>query len=270
MIAAVGFFDGVHLGHRVILEGADTAITFANHPLSVLDPASAPRLILPLRDKIAAIKSCGVKNVIALDFTPAMAAMAAEDFAKEYLSAHSTVRAGANWRFGKGGEGDAGTLERLGIRAVTVPYATHSGLRISSSRIREELSKGDVETAASMLGRPLSFTAGVKRGKGIGAKIGYPTVNLDFGGFTPCLANGVYAVKLNGKPGVSNFGFAPTMGEKAWPSPEMEVNLAEPPGMTAGDSVRIEMLRFIRPEMRFDSIDALKERIAKDREVAFG
>lgn len=268
MTAAVGFFDGVHLGHQAILEGADAAITFANHPLTVLRPGDAPKLILPLRDKIAAIKACGVGEVVALEFTPALAAMTAEEFVRQYLSRHKVVRCGANWRFGKGGEGDAGMLARFGIRAETVPYATHSGERISSSRIRSALGAGDVASAAEMMGRTLSLTAGAKRGKGMGEALGYPTVNLDFGDFVPCLAVGVYAVRLDGKQGVANFGFAPTFGDKAWKEPVMEINLAEAPGELDA-SVRVDILRFIRPEKRFDSLDGLKAQIAKDREVAF-
>ena len=113
---AVGFFDGVHLGHQAILKGADAALTFRNHPLSVLAPEKAPRLIMSCEERVAAIKACGVKDVTVLAFTRELAAMSAKEFAQEWFLAAKgrkgaqRVFCGENWRFGKGGEGDAAFL----------------------------------------------------------------------------------------------------------------------------------------------------------------
>ena len=115
---AVGFFDGVHLGHQTILKGADAALTFRNHPLSVLAPERAPRLIMSCEERVTAIKSCGVKDVTVLEFTSELASMPAEEFAVSFLKRSGdrfpVLRCGGNWRFGKGGEGNAEWLRAKG------------------------------------------------------------------------------------------------------------------------------------------------------------
>ena len=267
MTVAIGFFDGVHRGHQAILEGADAAITFSNHPLTILRPEAAPRLILPLRDKIEAISKCGVEKVIVLDFTREMAAISAHDFALNYLKGYDCVRCGENWRFGRGGEGTPESLSDYGIKATIIPYEEHSGCRISSSAIRRALAEGDLACAQGMLGRDISFSAGIKPGKGMGEALGYPTVNLDFEDFVPSLANGVYSASLDGARGVANFGFAPTMGSAAWKEPVMEINLFEPPKRLPR-LVHITLHRYLRPERHFESIEALKRQIALDRKAA--
>ena len=122
---AVGFFDGVHLGHQSILKGADAALTFRSHPLSVLAPERAPRLIMTCEERVAAIKACGVGEVTVLDFTPELAAMPAEEFANSVLKRSGdrfpVLRCGANWRFGKGGTGDAAFLRLRGIDVEVDP-----------------------------------------------------------------------------------------------------------------------------------------------------
>ena len=118
-----------------------------------------------------------------------------------------------------------------------------------------------------MLGHDISFSAGIKRGKGIGGTLGYPTVNLDFEGFAPSLANGVYSASLDGSRGVANFGFAPTMGSDAWKVPVMEINLFEPPS-NLPQLVHITLHRYLRPERQFESIEDLKHQIALDRKAA--
>ena len=145
---AVGFFDGVHLGHQAILGRASRALTFGNHPLSVLAPERAPRLIMTPEEKVAAIRACGVGEVEVVDFTPELAALSPEEFAARHFvgldGSRRSVVCGENWRFGAGGRGDADFLRRLGFDVEVVPYAVFDGERVSSSRIRRSLADGDI------------------------------------------------------------------------------------------------------------------------------
>ena len=262
---AVGFFDGVHLGHQAILAGADTVLTFNNHPLSILAPESAPRLIMPPNDRIATIKACGISTVVSLDFTRELSVMPPEDFAAKYLKARC-VRCGENWRFGKGGRGDADLLRRLGIEVVVVPYSAYNGERVSSTRIRAALEGGDVESANAMLGKEFEISGTAIRGKGLGSKIGYPTVNIavdDLPGSErvrlPC---GVYEVLVGGVRGIANYGVAPTMRERSWKSPMLEVHFLG--GVPDISQYYVKFIRFIRPEREFKSLEELRRQIAAD------
>ena len=125
-VVAVGFFDGVHIGHRRILAGADAALTFKNHPSSILRPESASSLLMPYSEKEEFIRSCGVKNVIALDFTSELASMPPEKFI-DFIGSYSKVRCGADWRFGRGAKGDAEFLRARGFEVEVVPYAELDG-----------------------------------------------------------------------------------------------------------------------------------------------
>jgi riboflavin kinase/FMN adenylyltransferase len=270
-VAAVGFFDGVHTGHRRILSGADVAITFRNHPLEVLRPDSAPALIMDFGSRIAAIRSCGVREVVALEFTKELAETPAARFAENFAGC-SRVRCGANWRFGRGGEGDAEFLRRLGMAVDVVPYADFAGAPVSSTRIRAALASGDIASANAMLGAPLAVRGTVFGGKGLGREIGFPTVNVSLGAFSPPVPRGVYVVDGVFGRGVANFGTAPTAGAAAWGEPVFEIHFetAPEPPPASGDAMEARLVRFIRPERRFDSLAALRARIAADCRDAFG
>ena len=270
---AVGFFDGVHLGHQAILRGADAALTFRNHPLSVLAPEKAPRLIMSVEDRIAAIKACGVEQVEVLDFTPELAEMSAAEFLTRYLASSvsrhpSSVRCGENWRFGKGGVGDAAFLRERGLAVEVVPYAEYKGVCISSSRIRRSLENGEIEDANAMMGRRFQVSGVRFQGKGLGGEIGYPTVNLKLETLNLELPLGVYEVELEGQKAIANYGLAPTMGDKAWARPVMEVHLlgegAEDARRETTDVVSVTLVRYVRPERKFETIDDLKRQIAAD------
>jgi len=258
---AVGFFDGVHLGHQAILRGADAAITFRNHPLSVLAPERAPRLIMSLEDRLAAIRACGVHDVTALEFTEALAHEPPEEFMRRL---GRRVRCGGNWRFGANGAGDADFLKSHGVAVEVVPYAEFKGERISSTRIREALEAGNVADANAMLGRPFSVRGSVFRGKGEGTAIGYPTVNM-----TPDLPIrlplGVYAVEANGHRAIANYGVAPTMGARAWDAPCLEIHFPDAQCPTPDvKNLRVAFRGFLRPERRFESKEELVRQIAAD------
>ena len=279
---AIGFFDGVHLGHQAILRGADAALTFRNHPLTVLAPERAPRLIMTPEERVAAIKACGVGEVTVLEFTRELAEMPAEEFAARYLTPSvsrlpSSVRCGANWRFGKGGEGDAEFLRKLGLEVEVAPYAEFKGEPISSSRIRGCLENGEIEDANAMLGRRFQVSGSRFHGKGLGGKIGYPTINLEISERESCecgessrisLKRGVYEVEAEGVKGIANYGLAPTMGDKAWTRPVMEIHLLgqgdEDVRRKTSDGMKVSLVRFIRPERKFETIEDLQRQISAD------
>ena len=270
---AVGFFDGVHLGHQAILRGATSALTFRNHPLSVLAPERAPRLIMTPEERVAAIKACGVEDVTLLDFTPELAAMPAEEFVTRHLMSAvsrlpSSVRCGANWRFGKGGAGDAAFLRSHGIAVEVAPYVEYKGEPISSSRTRRCLENGEIEDANAMMGRKFKVQGSRFKGKGLGTDMGYPTVNLELETLSIRLPLGVYEVEFEGRKAIANYGTAPTMGDNAWARPVMEVHLlgegTEDMGRETADGVSVGLVRYIRPERKFETIDDLKRQIAAD------
>jgi riboflavin kinase/FMN adenylyltransferase len=272
-VVAVGFFDGVHLGHRRILEGADAALTFRNHPSSVLRPESAKTLLMPYSEKEEFIRACGVKNVIALDFTPELASMPPEKFI-DFIASFSKVRCGADWRFGKGAKGDAEFLRGRGFEVEVVPYAELDGERISSTRIRAALEKGDLNSVNWMLGRNWRLTGAIVRGKGVGRELGYPTVNLEILNSPPELPAGVYEVDVFGIKAIANFGYAPTMGDAAWKEKILEIHFkggrpSDLDDLAGGSVLKVEFVRFIRPERTFATFEELKAQIATDCAMVF-
>lgn len=275
MKLAIGFFDGVHLGHRRILAGADAALTFREHPLSVLAPDKAPPLLMTPEERLAAIAAT-LKgfNVRALSFTHELAAEPADAFATRLRRDYpdlETILCGPNWRFGAGGTGDADFLRARGFAVEVVPLEERDGAPVSSTRIRAALQAGDLPAANAMLGRPFAVAGEVASGKGEGRKLGFPTINVRPA--NPCLARllpfGVYVADTDWGRAVANWGQAPTMGEQAWPAPVLEVHVVgrgegEKVGRGEGEKVEISLRRFLRPERRFDSVEALREQIKTD------
>ena len=270
MKVAVGFFDGVHLGHQAILKGADAAITFGNHPLTVLAPERAPRLIMTPEERVAAIKACGVKDVTVLDFTSELAERKAEEFADSFLKRKGfrfSIRCGANWRFGAGGAGNAEWLRTRGVEVEVAPYAEYKGERISSSRIRASLECGAIEDANAMLGRRFQVSGFRFHGKGVGEKLGFPTVNLKLETCNLKLPFGVYEVAIDGQAAISNYGLAPTMGDKSWKFPVLEVHFPDNRTIDLSEqsnNLSVSLVRFIRPERKFESVQDLQRQIALD------
>ena len=154
MNLAVGFFDGVHVGHQRILAHADAALTFTNHPATVFAPDRAPRLLMTTEERLAAISVQGVRRVIARDFTPALAAQPPQAFAdslRRDFPDLDEVFCGPNWTFGAGGAGTADLLRALGFQVTVVPFATWRREPVSSTRIRAALGEGDVADAISFM-----------------------------------------------------------------------------------------------------------------------
>lgn len=276
-VVAIGFFDGVHLGHQKILKGADIAVTFRDHPLQVLNAAKAPRLIMSCEERVAAIRACGVREVVVLDFTPALASQSPEEFLSILrLQLHTstfTIRCGANWRFGRNGAGNPRWLREHGIEVQVVEAAEYDGGIVSSTRIRECLSRGEIAAANAMLGRSYRVTGFRFQGKGEGGKLGYPTINLSLCNPAPCnpapctlhpaLPLGVYQVSVLGHRAIANYGYAPTFGDRAWKEPVLEVHFLEEVVDVSGSGT-VEFIKFIRPERKFASLAELQAQIAAD------
>ena len=260
MTLAIGFFDGVHLGHQRILAGADAVLTFRNHPLSVVSPSAAPQLLMSADERIALLRTAGSKNprtVHAVRFTRKFAAMRPEEFAaylRREFSDLKMVHCGGNWRFGANGAGTPQTLRDFGFSVKVSRYAKCGDCVISSTRIRAALAEGDVGLANAMLGRRFSVSGNVVSGKGVGCGIGAPTLNFEV---APPLKLGVYVVDTPCGRGVANYGVAPTMGESAWTAPVLEVHLLDAPedcAISPRGPVRVEFVRFLRPERKFSGI----------------
>ncbi len=263
---AVGFFDGVHVGHQAILRGASRVVTFRNHPLSVLCPARAPRLIMSADERLAALRAqAGVREVVALDFTPAFAALPPDEFARAFLGS-ARVQCGENWTFGAKGVGNAALLRALGYEVNVVAPVLFDGARVSSTRIRATLEQGLIKEAVAMLGHDFRVTGTRFAGKGEGRRLGFPTVNVRPTHLELKLPRGVYVVAVDGHRALANYGVAPTFDDRAWASPVFEVHFpfSDASFLDGRETVAVELLTFIRPERIFPSVDDLKAQISRD------
>ena len=267
---AVGFFDGVHLGHQRILAGANAVLTFRNHPASVLGVTRRPALLMEADERLALLATEGAKHpraVHAITFTHRFAALSAEqfaDFLRREFPDLVRIHCGGNWRFGANGAGTPATLRALGFDVKVCRYAKYREERVSSTRIRAALASGEIEDANAMLGRPYAVAGLIVPGKGLGHKIGSPTLNLTV---SPPLKLGVYVVDTPLGCGIANYGVAPTMGLQAWAAPVLEVHLLDGRALAGASrplSLRVVFRAFLRPEMAFASHAALREQIAAD------
>jgi riboflavin kinase/FMN adenylyltransferase len=218
-VVTVGMFDGVHRGHRALLDRVAAeaaarglpagAVTFDRHPLEVLRPEAKPPLLTTLDRKVALLGAAGMDFVLVLQFTEALSQVTAEAFAQEVLMDGVGARAvvvGENFRFGHKAAGDPALLAELGrprgVEVVAVPLHADGGEPVSSTRVRAELARGDVRAAAASLGRAYAVEGVVVRGDGRGGReLGIPTANLDVAGDLALPANGVYAGHLGEQPG---------------------------------------------------------------------
>jgi riboflavin kinase / FMN adenylyltransferase len=290
-VATIGNFDGVHLGHRAVFQRLQdrgralglpaTVITFEPQPMEFFAPASAPARLTRLREKLAVIADCGIERVMLLEFNPKLAGMGARDFVQRLLIDGLGVRyllVGDDFRFGRGREGDYALLHAMGHGAASsgsgfevedLHTITHGTERISSTRVREALSRGDLEQAQHLLGRPYRMQGRVAHGAKRGRSIGFPTANIDLHRrFSP--VRGVYAVLVRGLgpaplPGVANVGTRPTVNGKDY---RLEVHLFDFDQEIYGKHLEVEFRLKLRDEKRFESFDALKEQIRIDARVA--
>ncbi len=285
---AIGMFDGVHIGHRAVVEaavhgaraggGIAGVLTFWPHPSALFRPENPTRLIQDAATKAQMLLALGVDTVVTQAFTPELAAIEAEDFLpwlRERLPRLAAVYVGENFHFGRGRRGDVALLvasgRKLDVRVFSAPRVNLDGDPISSTRIRALLEAGEMASASALLGYPYTADGVVTPGKQLGRTIGFPTLNVPW---APALRPrlGVYAVRIAGEKSgeplaaVANYGVRPTVEHAS--EPRLEVHVLGPCPFGAGDLVRVEWLRFLRPEMKFAGLDELRGQIARDREAA--
>lgn len=280
---AMGFFDGVHPGHRRVMAAAHHpgalcgVLTFDRHPLALLRPEAAPLLLTPDADyKAELIESLGGADVLLrLPFTAELAAMEPEAFLDALGEACSIagVSVGANWRFGRAGRGTPELLGQLaaarGYAASVQELAVEQGAPVSSSRIRKELSAGRLHAANELLGRPFAISGVVEHGQKLARQLGFPTANICVPRHAALPPYGVYRVqcRVGGEwlAGVANIGLRPTIQEKTKIT-RLEVHFPGWHGDLYGQRLTVELLDFIRPERIFPSIDALQQQMLSDIE----
>ncbi len=277
---AIGVFDGVHRGHQAVLRsaceravregGTPVASTFDPHPAEVLAPDRAPRRLTPLAHQRVLFERVGLPRTLAIPFDHVVAAQSAESFIEDLVRACQLggIHVGIDWTFGRERRGDLKLLkalgERRGFAVEGVSPVMKGGERISSSRIREALREGDFGLVARLLGRPFSFFGPVVRGEQLGRKLGFPTANIDFGARVE-VPHGVYAVRVpshGNRPGVANLGVRPSVNGAS--ELRFEVHLFDWSGSLYGEVMEAELVDHLRPERRFDSLEALKAQIARD------
>jgi riboflavin kinase/FMN adenylyltransferase len=267
---AVGTFDGVHLGHRAVIEGADTVLTFEPHPLAVIAPGREPRLLTTLKRKAELIGELGVEELVVVPFDAAMAAVSAEDFVDDVLVGRlgaTHVSVGENFRFGHGARGDAESLAAdARFETRVAPLLEVDGEIVSSNHIRGLVLGGAVEYAATLLGRPFRHAGEVVHGDKRGRELGFPTANLlpPEGYVTP--GHGVYAAIANGVPAAVNIGVRPMFETRR--GELIEAFLIDWSGDLYGEELRIDFLKRLRGERRFPSVDDLVAQMNSDVQAA--
>ncbi|MDD4872149.1 MAG: bifunctional riboflavin kinase/FAD synthetase [Kiritimatiellae bacterium] len=288
VVLAAGFFDGLHRGHRCVIDksvsearrigGVAWVLTFDTHPMRILRPGSAPLMLTSNRHKLKLLEKMHIDGCLLMPFTRLLAGLNPEAFVALLSSAVPTLTrifVGKNWRFGHREEGDAKMLvklaQKLFIKVTVVKPVLMSGRIISSTRIRKEVAKGNLADAEGMLGRPFSILGTVVKGRAVGRKIGFPTANLKtFNEVLPPF--GVYAVHaVIGKrvlDGVVNIGIRPTFGGSNRRKSTIEVHLFKYRGDLYGREVEIFFIRKLRDERRFKSVNDLKKQIERDKRSA--
>jgi riboflavin kinase/FMN adenylyltransferase len=285
-VVAIGNFDGVHLGHQIVIRragelartaGAPLAVlTFEPHPYHVFHPQAPPFRLTPLRAKAHLIGDLGVDLLFVLHFDLALAQVSAEDFVRDVIVSRTAahhVLVGYDFHFGHKRRGTPALLQQEGAKhgfAVTViaPLEAAGGVVYSSTQIRQHLAAGRPREAAVLLGRPFEIEGRVESGDKRGRTIGFPTANLTLGDYLRP-AGGVYAVRiaiegeapLVWRAGVANLGTRPTVDGTDL---RLEAHLFDFAGDLYGKHLRVALVEHLRPERKFAGIDALKAQIAAD------
>jgi len=282
-VISVGNFDGVHRGHQAVLaqvvrraneQGARSlAVTFEPHPTRILRPDVAPRLITPLSRKLELLAATGLEATLVLPFSRDLSLTPPRKFAEEILGKRLCaleVHEGANFHFGHKAQGDVRRLAEYGREAgyevKIYPEMKVRGDKVSSSRIRELLKQGRVARARQLLGRVFSLVSTPGRGRGYGHKYTVPTINLSqYDELVP--GDGVYVTRtrINGEcfDSVTNAGYRPTFGQESFAVETHLLNF-HPIELTAQTEVELFFLYRLRGEIKFPSVEALREQIAHD------
>jgi riboflavin kinase / FMN adenylyltransferase len=283
LFLAIGVFDGVHLGHQAVIststrhahsvDGTPVVVTFDPHPAKILRPQDAPHLLTATEHKIALIRALGVGHLLIIKFDKSFAETPPENFVEQLVQHAKPLReicVGHEWSFGKNRAGNLDLLKKLGERfdfnVVGITPVKVNGAVVSSTAIRQAVEAGDFGKAAEMLGREYTILGTVTGGEKLGKKIGFPTANLSAHSeqFPP---NGVYFAEawLDGVllHGVVNLGFRPTVSSGK-PERTLEIHLLDFDRDIYGKDLEIRFVRYLRPEKKFESVDALVRQIEID------
>ena len=280
-IFALGFFDGVHLGHQALLrrccalaarQGCETAaITFDDHPMRLFSDRNPP-LITTVHDRQLLLRHYGIQTIRCFPVTEEVMSTPWEAFLEQLCRQGAAgFVCGDDFRFGHRGEGDAERLQqycaRHNLPCAVIPEQTHSGIRISSTQIRALIEDGSMESAASLLGHPHILTGTVHHGRQLGRKLGIPTANLWIPAGIVVPKFGVYACRVvigeQTYPAVANVGVRPTVSGSGI---TVEPWILDFQGDLYGEEIRLEFYRFLRPEMKFDALSELQAQIHRDAE----
>jgi len=286
---SLGFFDGVHLGHQQIIrqtiadarqhEAMALVITFDQHPNAVVAPSRVPPLIYSLSQKLRVIETLGPDALLLLHFDKALSEQPGEKFIQKLVAELGRVQSlcvGANFVFGHKRGGNVDLLKKLGAELKFTVHGLAAvsldGTAVSSTRIREAIRGGKLDTASQMLGRAYSISGLVEQGDHLGRKLGFPTANMNIAGLV-LPPNGVYAVqaRLGTKTyrSVLNIGQRPTLGR---PNPvlRVECHLIDFAGDIYGQELEVIFVERLRDEKKFESLDQLRDQIGKDITDAVG
>ena len=283
---ALGNFDGVHIGHQRVIQPAvtfadaslktyATVVTFNPHPQEFFTGQSRA-LLTPLNEKAQQMELQGIKQLVLLPFDRELAALSPQDFVEKILVQHlcsQRISVGEDFRFGRARTGTATELQAIaapyGIAVTIVPLQTCEGERISSSSIRQALEQGDLQCVERLLGRPYTLIGAVVKGQQLGRTIDFPTANLQLPPEKFLPREGVYSVRVfleeGTKLGVMNIGVRPTVNGT---SPTVEVHLLDWSGDLYGKTITVQLEKFLRPEQKFASLEALKAQIQADCTLA--
>jgi riboflavin kinase / FMN adenylyltransferase len=267
---AIGTFDGVHVGHRKVIEGADTVLTFEPHPLSVIHPEAAPKLIMPFEIKRDVIDGLGVDELVVIPFDQDFREIEAEEFCSRILIealGATAVSVGENFRFGKKAKGDPEMLRgHSEFQTRVEPLVEVDGETVSSTRIRAQVAAGDVEGALRCLGAPFLLEGEVVEGDKRGRTLGFPTANVVPDEEYVYPGHGVYAAFANGHPAAVNVGVRPTF--ETGRGVLIESYLIDHNADLYGQTLRIAFIARLRGEKRFGSVEELISQMHRDVDEA--
>ena len=263
---AIGVFDGVHKGHRAVIDDADTVLTFDPHPLSVINPDAAPKLIMPFDVKRDVIDGLGVEELVVIPFNKEFMKILAEDFISNILVEQlgaKKVSVGENFRFGARAKGTPEMLaERGEFETRIVPLVEVDGETVSSTRVRALVAAGEVDAAMRCLGAPFMVEGKVVEGDQRGRELGFPTANLVPDDRLVVPGHGVFAAFANGHPAAVNVGIRPTF--ETGRGLLIESFLIDYDGDLYGQNLRVAFVSRLRGERRFPSVEDLIAQMHKD------
>lgn len=284
-VVTIGNFDALHLGHQSLIQHCElladgkrpiAVITFEPLPETWFRPHAAPARLMSARQKLDYLANEGIALVWLMRFNKALAALSAEDFVQSVLVDTldaSDVVVGEDFRYGKGRQGDTGSLrqagEKLGFGLNTIPMLDVNGQRASSTAIREHLASGDLERAKHLLGRPFRMAGRVIRGQQLGRQLGYPTANIRLAAL-PSPVQGIFAIRVrwgnsDWHDGVANLGTRPAVGGEGF---LLEAHLFDFKGDLYGQRLEVELVKKLRDEAHFEDIDDLVVQMREDERQA--